>query len=308
MSSSSTKAKEMNYQKTSPSNLIKFMNESLIVAIADRVEALFKIDNLSYPPNNVILQGDVDTTYGSHLLCEEVFDINGLAIPAIFEEMHSPDKMSEIKRRVQEFYAVAILKNTDHLLVGKIRTIDFDNMCVSDYLKMANIFISLEEHLHFKVAQINYYNWLSEKEVAKLVSNMGRHIEEPTLLQYEETIITYEVKNSKLDAFIASHIETPLRFVARVDAMSSDTVWEFKCVDALEIEHFLQVIIYAWIWRFVCEPIRGPRVFKIMNIRTAEVRILNYAAVEIEALMGLILKSKYEPLERLSQSLFEPVE
>jgi hypothetical protein len=307
MSSSSTKAKEMNYQKTSPSNLIKFMNESLIVAIADRVEALFKIDNLSYPPNNVILQGDVDTTYGSHLLCEEVFDINGLAIPAIFEEMHSPDKMSEIKRRVQEFYAAAILKNTDHFLVGKIKTIDFDNMCVSDYLKMANIFISLEEHLHFKVAQINYYNWLSEKEVAKLVSNMGRHIEEPTLLQYEETIITYEIRNSKLDAFIASHIETPLRFVARVDAMSSDTVWEFKCVDALEIEHFLQVIIYAWIWRFVCEPTRGPRVFKIMNIRTAEVRILNYDAAEIEALMGLILKSKYEPLERLSQSLFEPV-
>ena len=307
MSSSSTKAKEMNYQKTSPSNLIKFMNESLIVAIADRVEALFKIDNLSYPPNNVILQGDVDTTYGRHLLWEEVFDINGLAIPAIFEEMHSPDKMSEIKRRVQEFYAVAILKNTDHLLVGKIKTIDFDNMSVSDYLKMANIFISLEEHLHFKVAQINYYNWLSEKDVAKLVSNMGRHIEEPTLLQYEETIVAYEYRSSKLDAFIASHIETPLRFIARVDAMSSDTVWEFKCVDALEIEHFLQVIIYAWLWRFVCEPTRGPRVFKIMNIRTAEVRILNYDEEEIEALMGLILKSKYQPLERLNNTFFAPV-
>ena len=140
------------------------------------------------------------------------------------------------------------------------------------------------------------------------MSNMGRHIGEPQLLQYEETIVDYEDKNyAKMDAFIESHIETQLRFNARVDAMTDDTVWEFKCVDTLEIEHFLQVIIYAWIWRLVCEPIRGPRVFKIMNIRTAEVQVLNYEEAEIEAIMGLILKSKYQPKQRLSQSLFEPV-
>jgi hypothetical protein len=308
MNPSSTPKEEATYQKTSPSNLIKFMDESLLVALADRVDALFEIDERSYPVGNVILQSDVETTYGSHLLCEEVFDINGLAIPAMFEEMHSPDKMSEIKRFVQAFYARSLLKNTDHFLVGKIKTIDFDSMSIPDYLKMTNIYISLQEKLHFKVAQINYYNWLSEKEVTRIMSNMGRHIGEPQLLQYEETIVDYEDKNyAKMDAFIESHIETQLRFNARVDAMTKDTVWEFKCVDTLEIEHFLQVIIYAWIWRLVCEPIRGTRVFKIMNIRTAEVQVLNYEEAEIEAIMGLILKSKYQPKQRLSQSLFEPV-
>ena len=291
--------------KTSPTNLIKFMNEQLLIKLAPRVGALFEIDEKSYPVCNVVLQGDVETTYGNHLLCEEVFDINGLAIPAMFEEMHSLEKTCEIKRYVQSFYARALLKNTDHFQVNKIKTIDFDNMSIPDYLKMTNIYISLHECLHYKVAQINYYNWLSEKEVDKIMNNMGRHIVEPHSLKYEQTIVEHE--DEGLDEFVVSQLDHPVRFNARVDAMTEDTVWEFKCVDALEIEHLLQVVIYAWIWRLVCEPVRGPRVFKIMNIRTAEVRILNYDAVEIGEIMGLILKSKYQPLERLNNTFFAPV-
>ena len=290
--------------KTNPTNLIKFMNEQLLVRLAPRVSSLFELDKKSYPVNNVILQGDVETTYGNHLLCEEVFDINGLAIPAIFEEMHDPDKMSEIKRYVQSFYERALLKNTDHFQVNKIKTIDFDNMSIPDYLKMTNIYISLQESLHYKVAQINYYNWLSEKEVDKIMNNMRRHIVEPQALRYEQTIV--EHSDTGLDAFVESHLGHAVRFNARVDAMTSEIVWEFKCVDALEIEHLLQVIIYAWVWHHVCESTRGPRVFKIMNIRTAEVQTLIYKEKEeeIDEIMGLILKSKYQPLEKLSDSLF----
>jgi len=293
--------------KTNPTNLIKFMNEQLLVKLAPRVISLFTIDAASYPVCNVVLQGDVETTYGTHLLCEEVFDINGLAIPAMFEEMHDPNKMSEIKRYVQSFYERALLKNTGHFQVNKIKTIDFDNMSISDYLKMTNIYISLHESLHYKVAQINYYNWLSEKEVDKIMNNMSRHIAEPQALRYEQTIVDHS--DVGLDCVVEPHLGHAVRFNARMDAMTDDTVWEFKCVDALEVEHLLQVIIYAWIWRHVCEPIRGPRVFKIMNIRTAEVQTLIYKEKEeeVEEIMGLILKSKYLPLERLSQTLFEPI-
>ena len=137
------------------------------------------------------------------------------------------------------------------------------------------------------------------------MNNMRRHIVEPQALRYEQTIV--EHSDTGLDAFVESHLGHAVRFNARVDAMTSEIVWEFKCVDALEIEHLLQVIIYAWVWHHVCESTRGPRVFKIMNIRTAEVRILNYDAVEIGEIMGLILKSKYQPLERLNNTFFAPV-
>ena len=295
---------------TSPTDLIKFMNDALIVRLSDRVDALFETDVRSFPLTSVVLNGDVETNYGPHVLCEEVFDINGLAIPAMFEELHSLDKSSEIKRQVQAYYASSILKNTNWLQTSKIKAIDFDNMSVSDYLKMTNVYISMHEKLHYKVAQISNYNWLTAKETDKIMRNMSRHIMEPQTLEYEQTIVCREdVGYEALDAFVDGlQLDIlPLRFIARVDAMTATTVWEFKCVDNLEIEHFIQVIIYAWLWRFMCEPTMGSRVFKIMNIRTSEVQTLKYDSVEIDDIMGLILKSKYQPLKQLDVSFFNSV-
>lgn len=298
-----------NQIKSSPSDLIKFMDESLIVQLADTVEGLFQIDPASYPMNNVILQGDVETTYGDHLLCEEVFDINGIAIPAMFEESHNANNMSEIKRFVQSFYSRSLNKNTDRFLVNKIRSIDFDNMTTADYLKMANIYISLQEKLHYKVAQIGYYNWLTDKEVSRLMENMNKHIHEPAELVYEKTILYYEDTGQykKMDAFVKPLLELPLRFNARVDAITDTTVWEFKCVDSIEMEHLLQVIIYAWIWKLT-QPAENTRVFKIMNIRTGEVRVLQYNRTnEINDIMTRILESKYKKRDVVDDADFVKV-
>lgn len=297
--------KEANKIKTSPSDLIKFMDELLLVKLADRVNALFEVVEASYPPNPVVLQGDIETTYGPHLLCEEVFDINGLAIPAMFEESHNSNKMSEIKRAVQSFYARSLLKNTNHFQVNQIKTIDFDNMSIADYLKMTNIYISLQENLHYKLAQIHYYNWLSEKEVSKIMSNMNRHIFLPKDLVYEYTIVDYEIGDyTQIDEFTKTYIEEPMRFNARVDAITDTTVWEFKCVETLELEHLLQTMIYAWLWSWMCEKTQGPRVFKIMNIRTSEVQTLNYEAEEIDEIMGLIIQSKYKKKQVIADEEF----
>jgi hypothetical protein len=167
-------------------------------------------------------------------------------------------------------------------------------MTTSDYLKMTNIYISLQEKLHYKVAQIGYYNWLTYQEVDRVMENMNRHIVAPGELVYEQTIIDYEdeKKYKKMDEFVKQYIELPLRFNARVDAITDTTVWEFKCVDALEIEHLLQVIIYAWIWQLTHDD--APRVFKIMNIRTAEVRVLKYVSAEIDDIVSQIIESKYK--------------
>ena len=64
-------------------------------------------------------------------------------------------------------------------------------------------------------------------------------------------------------------------------------------MDSLEIEHLLQVVIYAWIWRLTHHA-DETRVFKIMNIRTAEVRVLKYVSEEIDDIVGQIIESKYK--------------
>lgn len=299
-----------NIIKTTPTELIKFLSESVLLEISDLIEEdLFTTDNKSFPLNNVKIQTNVETQYWNQSLHEEVYDINGVAIPALFEETYSPDKTSTIKSFIQEYYTRNMLKNTNLFYVNKIKEIDLDNMTLQDHLKMVTLYMSIQEKLMCKVAQIHFYNWLEQKDITKLFNNMLRHIQNPADFEYEKQIIRYkpcqdlltkemgtQEKNeyTNIDHFLSEYVPNKqFRFSARVDAMTNSTVWEFKCTDSIEIEHLLQVIIYAWIWKMEREEKEGPRIFKIMNIRTAEVQTLVYKTDIINKIIVLIIKSKY---------------
>ena len=294
-------AADISIIKTSPTDLIKFLDESLLLKLSDLIEDdLFTVDNLSFPLNQIKLQSNIETNYGQHHLCEEVYDINGIAIPALFEEYYSPGKINTIKTFVQEYYTRNLLKNTNIFYINKIKQINFDMMTLQDHLKMCTIYISIQEKLMFKAAQITHYNWLEEKEVHKIFGNMKRHIISHEELEYERTIIEHKPANDNdvyenIDNFMIKNgfITNKIRFKARVDAITPTIIWEFKCVDSLEIEHLLQVIIYAWIWNMTCKEAQGPRIFKIMNIRTSEVQTLQYKPEIIDKIIVMILKSKY---------------
>jgi len=307
----SLKPDELPIIKTSPTELIKFLDETLLMKISLLLEDLFLTDNLSFPLNEVKLQTNIETNYGEHHLCEEVFDINGLMIPALFEETYSPCKTSSIKTFMQDYYAKNMIKNSNMFYVNRIKQIDFENMSIQDHLKMVTLYISIQEKLMFKVAQINHYNWLEEKDVSKIFANMKRHIGSPEELEYERTIIEYKPESessmySKIDEFIKTHVTMgkKMRFKARVDAITPTTIWEFKCTDSLEIEHLLQVIIYAWLWQQSCFLTQGPRIFKLMNIKTSEVQTLKYNEEVINQIMIMILKSKYNIRQNVSDLEF----
>jgi hypothetical protein len=307
----SLRTDELPIIKTSPTELIKFLDETLLMKISLLLEDLFDTDNLSFPLNEVKLQTNIETNYGEHHLCEEVFDINGLMIPALFEETYSPCKTSSIKTFMQDYYAKNMVKNSNMFYVNRIKQIDFENMSIQDHLKMVTLYISIQEKLMFKVAQINHYNWLEEKDVSKIFSNMKRHIGSPEELEYERTIIEYKPDSdvlmySNIDEFIKEHVTTnkKMRFKARIDAITPTTIWEFKCTDSLEIEHLLQVIIYAWLWQQSCLLTQGPRIFKLMNIKTSEVQTLKYNEQVINEIMIMILKSKYNTRQNISDAEF----
>lgn len=307
----SLKSDELPIIKTSPTELIKFLDETLLMKISLLLEDLFITDNLSFPLNEVKLQTNIETNYGEHHLCEEVFDINGLMIPALFEETYSPCKTSSIKTFMQDYYAKNMIKNSNMFYVNRIKQIDFENMSIQDHLKMVTLYISIQEKLMFKVAQINHYNWLEEKDVSKIFANMKRHIGSPEELEYERTIIEYKPESessmySNIDEFIKTHVTIgkKMRFKARIDAITPTTIWEFKCTDSLEIEHLLQVIIYAWLWQQSCLLTQGPRIFKLMNIKTSEVQTLKYNEEVVNQIMIMILKSKYNTRQNISDTEF----
>jgi len=299
-----------NIRYSSPTDLIKFLDENVMIRIMQLIETnnIFTTDNLSFPFQEVKLIGSVNTTYNDVQLSEEVFDINGIVIPAIFEEkeqkQHRQQYTGTIKKYVQDRMGTTTGQNTQKLYQSVLSNVNFINSSIEDYLRIVNVYISMKEKLNFKITQLNTYKWLTEIEVNKLLMNMRRHIKNSADLQYEVPIIkrSDEVLHTRIDEFIEKHgLIGKIRFTAVVDALSPDYSWEFKCTDELEPEHMLQVIIYAWIWKMSSTE---SRTFKLMNIKTAEVLTLKYDSDVIDTIIKMILISKYTKLVKKTDDEF----
>jgi nucleoside-triphosphatase THEP1 len=318
-----------NIRFSSPTDLIKFLDENVMIKIMKLIESvdLFTTDNLSFPFQEVKMVGVVDTKYHDVNLSEEVFDINGLVIPAIFEEKWSNVGVIGLGVGLGVGLGFGTIKqfvynrmgndnNSQKIYQSVLSGVNFEKSSVEDYLRIVNVYISMKEKLNFKVMQINNYKWLSEIDVNKLMMNMSRHIKNPGELQYEVPIIKRgdEELHLNIDIFVKKCMDNDndnkkfgkIRFTAIVDALSPFISWEFKCTDELEPEHLLQVIIYAWIWKMSNESMLGIRTFKLMNIKSAEVVTLNYINNElvVDKIIEMILISKYTKLVKKTDKEF----
>ena len=306
--------------KTSPTELIRFLNENVVITIADLMEDyLFTSSNAnadrnanSDPDDFLELNLDTGTTivsnenfitssYFGNDVCEEVSDLNGLVIPSLYQERNSG------KNSITE-YVLAQIDKERPFYKEKMREIDFSQpLTLANHLLVTNIYKAMNENLYFKLAQIVSYDWLSQDNVDAMFANMDARISEPGVLTYEVAIIKDKYKTAeqtahkyrRIDEFIERNMGKEfglLRMNAIVDAMSPDTIWEFKCVDALTTEHRLQLLIYAWIMRMSFEPDEPQiqRQFKLLNIRTGEMQTLNHSSPLVDEIMVMILKAKYE--------------
>ena len=92
-----------------------------------------------------------------------------------------------------------------------------------------------------------------------------------------------------------------VRFNSRLDYISKGHIWELKCCNDLIFSHFLQVVIYAWLWRITdvereeCDDVRETDncMFHLYNIRTNEHYELRATMEELEHVVGIILRGKY---------------
>jgi hypothetical protein len=172
---------------------------------------------------------------------------------------------------------------------------------ISDYLYVTNVSVAVQETLYFKLKLIerDEYNWLNENIVNSCRERLNNIIGiecKTTRPRIEETIInsSNDDDHNEIDALLEPHFDstTRFRFTARVDLITEQTVWELKCTSKLSLDHLLQTIIYAWIWK-----IRNPtdeKAFKILNIRTGELLQLNASIDELNSIMIILLKGKYQ--------------
>lgn len=305
---------DVQYHKTSPTELIRFLNENVVITIADLMEDYLFTSSCSScnddlddvdPDDEVVVdttivlnENFITSSYFGNDVCEEVSDLNGLVIPSLYQERNSgANSITE--------YVLAQIDKERPFYKEKMREVDFSQpLTLANHLLVTNIYKSMNENLYFKLAQIVSYDWLSQDNVDAMFGNMDAHISEPANLEYEVAIIKDKYKTAeqtadkyrRIDEFIERHMGKEfgiLRMNAIVDAISPDTIWEFKCVEALTTEHRLQLLIYAWLIKMTGDCGTDMN-FKLLNIRTGEMQTLNYSSPLVDEIMVMMLKAKFE--------------
>lgn len=291
-----------------PTELIKFIPETVIEDISPIIDKIFVVSQSTNGElEKLEIPNIIQTRQG---FFEEISDLNGIAIPSMYYDFLLND-LSEVKNETRETKPRNILyemiehnmagsKENEHVFLQNIidglpRTLE----TISDYLYLANVYVATQEKLYFKLKQIerDEYNWINPDMMSKctklLKDTIGVECESspPTV---ETTIIhnSMEELHEKIDAFFAQYFENHIkfRFTARVDLITDATVWELKCTSKISLDHLLQVVIYAWLWKMSHEENKK---FKILNIKNGELMEMNATLEELNYIMIALIQGKY---------------
>lgn len=287
-----------------PTDLIKFIPEMVLEEITPILNTMFKV----VQPKGMEL--DIPTVIETKDgFFEEVSDLNGLAIPAMYYDCLSADGTTNV---LYEMILIILDEFKDHehtFLKTLVSQLPTEYNTPADYLFLANVYTAFQEKLYFKLKQItpDDYTWLSEdmfkKCKARLTKTIGPECETARPL-IEKTIIhqSQELEHESIDLFLSEYFINTLkfRFTARADLITQTSLWEIKCVREITMDHQLQVVIYAWILRMKSVE----KEVKIYNIRTGEIQLLDATKEELDYIVISLLQGKYQQINKKSDEEF----
>ena len=298
-----------------PTDLIKFIPESVLESITPILESIFTIER----PKGVELDIPtvIETSDGFY---EEISDLNGLAIPAMYYDHLNGNWSGNAVPNVLYETVLLILdemKDHEHKFLKEVASkMPTTFTKPGEYLYLANVYTAFQEKLYFKLKQISPddYNWLTDDMMTQCKRRLDKFIGSECLTSkplIEKTLIhqSQEVDHDKIDQFLSEYFEDNIkfRFTARLDIVTTQTVWEIKCVREITMDHQLQVVIYAWLYEMCAgskDEDRVPHNFKIFNIRTGEIQKLIADREHLDYIVVSLLQGKYERAEKITDEQF----
>lgn len=287
-----------------PTDLIKFIPEMVLEEITPVLNTMFKV--IQPKGMELDIPTIIETKDG---FFEEVSDLNGLAIPAMYYDCLSADGTTNV---LYEMILIILDEFKDHehaFLKTLVSQLPTKYKTPTDYLFLANVYTAFQEKLYFKLKQItpDDYTWLSEdmfkKCKARLTKTIGPECETARPL-IEKTIIhqSQELEHESIDLFLSEYFINTLkfRFTARADMITQTSLWEIKCVREITMDHQLQVVIYAWLLRMKSVE----KEVKIYNIRTGEIQCLDATKEELDYIVISLLQGKYQQIDKKTDAEF----
>jgi hypothetical protein len=276
-----------------PTKLIKFIPDYILDIITPIIEHIFVAGS---PGTEITIPSVIQTRKG---FFEAVSDLNGIAIPCMFYDSFSKENPSNVLYNMVE-NSLLEMKENEHEYLKKIVK-DLPAVCetIDDYLFLANVNNSIQERLYFKVKQIerDEYTWLSTEVVNQCMERLNQVIGgEPGTKTSEFMLIHHSMDDAhaKIDQLLAPYFPESyrFRFSAILDLVTETSVWELKCTENINLDHKLQLIIYAWLWKMMDKP---DKEFKLFNVTTGELYTLNSGLdEELNTIVIALLRGKYD--------------
>jgi len=235
---------------TSVTDVIKFLPQNIIDECFDKLEI---IPNDKY----IITKINIPLKTSNNETTESVSEITGIAIPSMFE-LKLKNKIF-IYDFLFEKYSTKKYINNESLFSedndqdnskinnfcenknGKIYNIDninIQNIKPDELLYISNLWNAYKTGYIFKIFQISNYNWLEQKKLDECIKRLScLNISVNSSFEYNVEI---EKKPELLNRKLLGYIDC-------VDE-DNNIVYEFKCVQKLEKEHYLQLAIYMYIY------------------------------------------------------------
>lgn len=271
--------------KTSVSELTSYISEENNEKLIDLLNNIFVTENDPEAKYTVEIPSSIKTENGK---TEDVSDINGLVIPAIFE--HTKNNVSKLQIMINTMYEKS--GETTQKLIQTVLNNNVDkNDYISKFLCMGNLYIALTEKIHSKLSQIDKYKWLKDGMLKICFKNLKNNIGKDP--EFEVSLGSYENEDGSKYFRYITNTYGEIEITSRCDCVDKKTLWEFKCVSSLSNEHLLQLVVYAWIWEKIMKEKYGKKKFKILNIRTGEVKVLKYDNFHVEEIMSVLFSNKY---------------
>ena len=271
---------------TTVTDIIKYLQEDNINILTLLVNKMFKNEveeeiSLNIPSKIKIKE---DTF-------EEVSDINGIVLPAIHE--YQQRGTCRILENVHAEYNNLVDSREHQFLQKAYKQIKEELEYSKDFVYLGLMYVSLTEKIYHKINQITRYDWLKSKEVENCLEILQKYL--PKKTKYERDIIFESLNFPQYGTVIIN---------GRLDAYNDDTVWEIKCVDNLQLEHYLQLVVYAWLWRQAFLETKGNRNFKLLNIRTGQVDNLDTTSIYIDEIIKILVENKFGTVSKIDDDAF----
>lgn len=266
------------------------------------------IQNSYYIQSKININKNINTYINDNeKIVESVSEINGIAIPAIYEYRHSNkcsvysyycmnrnsdySTKSKSKSKFREFINY---RNSDpryqqfNILTKTSTTI---NLKVDDILYLSNYFRCHQDDYINKLYQIYYYDWLSNDVVDLCMERMKQLNISPNS-KFEEMFHHTELYN---------HLNITLS--ASIDCIDIENkiIYEFKCVNQIQQCHFLQVAIYMYILQ---EKMYEQYNYRLYNILSNECWDISCNKEDLKYIMKTLYEYKFNQQNKLSDIEF----